>query len=504
MSVKNILLERRHMILAARLAQIKLNHLAIKGGRPYINAQLWRAPNEPDISWEGTSIAEPNVPGLKGRKDRACIVNDAGRVAGKINQYLFKESVLRDGIDVSFAANVDGQRSSIGAFFERVSDEITATGWCWVQVDRAAAKVDAETGQTRNRTLLEKLLDSDFIRWKLWPAESVVDWSVDEGGNVVWLLTESFLHINADPFIAETNKKLRTLWRNNGGVVSFAQYVEIKGEQAEYKAETVLVGMQRIPFMLLGSPSSDPWWFDDVETIQAQCMNLDSLNIENHVKTTYPQLVIPADCLENLGAQLTERVGRSSGVATIELVREFVRGLAAPIVESSEEKGITRYIEPNADASKILPDEINRKRGLLFDMVGLSLFNKETKAIQTAESKQFDQLDTESTLKHRALFMQESEEKLVELSKEIDPEFSEYDPIWPDSFDVVDLASDSQTVTLLGNLPDNTPSMRKLVMLAVLRLLEAAGGKDEELLKAAREEIKEMEFDTLAIGDNVF
>ena len=84
-------------------------------------------------------------------------------------------------------------------------------------------------------------------------------------------------------------------------------------------------------------------------------------------------------------------------------------------------------------------------------MVGLSLFNKETKAIQTAESKQFDQLDTESTLKHRALFMQESEEKLVELSKEIDPEFSEYDPIWPDSFDVVDLASDSQTVTLLGN-----------------------------------------------------
>ena len=128
MSVKNILLERRHMILAARLAQIKLNHLAIKGGRPYINAQLWRAPNEPDISWEGTSIAEPNVPGLKGRKDRACIVNDAGRVAGKINQYLFKESALRDGIDVSFAANVDGQRSSIGAFFERVSDEITSYG----------------------------------------------------------------------------------------------------------------------------------------------------------------------------------------------------------------------------------------------------------------------------------------------------------------------------------------------------------------------------------------
>ena len=58
--------------------------------------------------------------------------------------------------------------------------------------------------------------------------------------------------------------------------------------------------------MLLGSTSSDPWWFDDVENSGA-VHELGFTEYREPVKTTYPQLVIPADCLENLGAQLTEK-----------------------------------------------------------------------------------------------------------------------------------------------------------------------------------------------------
>ena len=60
------------------------------------------------------------------------------------------------------------------------------------------------------------------------------------------------------------------------------------------------------------------------------------------------------------------------------------RGLAAPIVEFGR-KGNHALHRPNADASKILPDEINRKRGLLFDMVGLFCSIKKLRR-QTAES----------------------------------------------------------------------------------------------------------------------
>ena len=263
----------------------------------------------------------------------------------------------------------------------------------------------------------------------------------------------------------------------------------------------MLARARLIPFVLLGTPSCDPWWFDDVETIQAQCMNLDSLNIENHVKTTYPQLVLAAGGIDRLSAQLIEREGQSNGVATMELVKEVVRGLSAPMVEMADEKGITRYIEPESDNAKLLPDEINRKRGLLFDMVGLSLFNKETRQIQTAEAKQFDQLDTESTLQHRSIFMQESEKRLVSRSKLIDPEFKEYDPVWPMTFDVIDLDGDMKTVVELANMPDLTPAMKRLMLVVTLRILEKLGGRNDDLLKEATEEIDKMTFDNGAIID---
>ena len=120
--------------------------------------------------WEGTMrIAEQRMFRAKGRKDRACIVMMRA-VAGRINQYLFKESALRDRLTLALRLMLMG-RGVIARFLRGFQDgESQLRGWCWVQVDRAASKVDAEgTGQTRNRTLLEKLLDSDFIRWKLWP-----------------------------------------------------------------------------------------------------------------------------------------------------------------------------------------------------------------------------------------------------------------------------------------------------------------------------------------------
>jgi hypothetical protein len=229
-----------------------------------------------------------------------------------------------------------------------------------------------------------------------------------------------------------------------------------------------------------------------VESIQAQLLNLDSLHYENLVRTVFPQLVIPTGMLDSLQSKLIERVGAQNGEKIVELVKEIVRGLDAPIVESAEEAGVTRFIMPAASDQKTIPDELQRKRALLFDMVGLSLFNKETRQIQTAESKQFDQLDTESTLKHRAIIMQAAEERLVEITLKVDPTFAKYTPVWPTSFDVVDVESDSAAIAMIGNLPDITLSMRKIVLLAALRIISERGGYDQDLIEKARQEIKDI------------
>lgn len=501
--MSNKIASRKHVILSARIQQLALNLLAAKGGRPYIEERLWRAPNESDLSWTGTVSVTPSSATKTtstfysvGRKQRAALVNDAGRVVSKITQYLFKTGAERKGIDEEWAKDVTGEGESVGNFWVLVSEMLTASQWVWLRADRMGPLVDPETGESRERTLLEKNRDSDVVRWEAWPSVCVPDWSFDAGGKLRWLITEGTRYENADPFADPTSFRVRTLWRKEGGAVTVTQFLTnaSTGETTQ-NGEPVISGMSEIPFLLVGTPSSDPWWFDDVEGLQAHLLNLDSLHFENLVRTVFPQLVIPVSTLENLQTRLVERMGANNGEVMVEVVREIIRGLDTPIVESAEESQITRFIQPGAADQKTLPEEIQRKRQLLFDMVGLSLFNKETRQIQTAESKRFDHLDTESTLKHRARVMQEAEERMVSLSKEIDPGFREYVPVWPTSFDVEDTQADSAVLAMIGNMPDATPAMRKLALMGALRILSEVGGYDPKLIEQARTEINAANFD---------
>ena len=106
---KSIIQTRRHPIYAKRMTQLDLNRLAAKGGRDYIERRLWRAPNETDTQWFGDASEQ-----IVGRKERSCLINDAQRIVSKINQYIFKKTPERKGIDKTFAANCGGVLTVIG------------------------------------------------------------------------------------------------------------------------------------------------------------------------------------------------------------------------------------------------------------------------------------------------------------------------------------------------------------------------------------------------------
>jgi len=492
--------KRKHKAVAERAHQLELNTLAAKGGRRYVDRRLWRAPNESDLSWFGTYgtavTANANKTldaGTVGRKERAALVNDAGRVVSKITQYLFKVDAQRPGVDEEWAGNVTGRGSSLLSFWVDASETLTAGQWLWLSVDRLAALKD-ENGNPRLRTLAEKARDRDVVKWTVWPANSVPDWNFSETGALLWLITQDTRYNNADPLTEAKEFIVRTLWRKTAAGVTFQEFRLMDGVVTALADETAVPGLSEIPFVLVGTPKAEPWWFDDVEALQAQLLNLDSLHAENLVRCVFPQLVIPETCVSSMELKLVERMGPNNGEAVMQVIRELVRGLDTPIMETSEDKGITRFIQPNASDLKAIPEEISRKRSLLFDMVGLSLFNRESRQIASAESKQFDQLDTESTLKHRARILEAAELRLVELSKLVDPLFKAYSPAWPSSFDVVDTAGDTQALTLLGNLPDMPPSMRRMVLVAALRILGEVSGQDKDLIQAARGEIEKMDF----------
>ncbi len=492
--MQNIIFSRKNPVLTERQEQLELNLLALRGGRPYVNRRLWRQPNESDLSWFGSSRAFDigGDFGTVGRKDRARAQNDAGRIASKIEQYLFSEFASRPGIPPAFEADC-GSRRSVGRFWQDVSELVTAHGWCWLQADRAAPLVDPQSGKTRPRTLAERERDNDRPIWRLWPALGVVDWRFING-RLEWLIVEEEREEAMDPTVESKSINVRTLWRRESGGATFARF-EQDGNNIHVVQEG-RVSSREIPFVLVGNPSAQPWWFDDVEAVQAQLLNLDSLHLENLSRSVFPQLIVPESVVAGLESRLVETGANAHGHRIMELVREILRGADRPIIEDSESNGITRYIMPG-DGLESIPKEIGRKRSMLFDSVGMALFNKESRQIQTAESKQWDHLDTEATLRARARVLQEAEVALVAVTKAIDPSFGGYDPEWPSSFNVIDASDLTDSLVRLANLP-LTLTQRKQLLHGVTALLKEATDISQDDIKKIEDEIevlKEESFD---------
>lgn len=477
------ILDRKHRYLTARGEQIRLNRLAATGGRPYIDARLERAANESDLSWLGVDDSNRQV--CSGRRDRAAYVNDAGRVCQKIEQYIFSQPTERQGAEEDFVRDVTGTGVGIDAFIQQVCREITIAGWCWVQVDRGA------WNPNEGMTMQQKRDAGDRVRWTLWDASSVKDWHFEDDGSIGWLLTEAEVWEDSNPMQDARCSIVRTLFRRTGdGVVTMTEFL-VRGERPyDLMDNEELTGLSQIPFVCVGIPNGRPWWFDDVEAAQSQCLNLGSLHNETLVGSVFPQLVISETTVNNLEQKF--RAEGKPGEETIRLIRELVRGRNHPIVECGEDKGSSRFIEPSGNGLKLIPEEQARIRSLMFENAGLSLFNRETRMVQTAESKQFDQLDTNATLRHRASMLQQAETRLVALSREFDNDFPEYAPVYPSKFDVFDPQGVGTVLQVVSNMPGVTPSMRKMALLSGVRLMQSISSFDARLIEEATREIDEL------------
>lgn len=474
-----IISSRHHPIFIARSKQLDLNRLAAKGGRPYIDARLWRAPNETDAQWMGDAKE-----GIVGRRERSALVNDAGRIVAKIRQYIFKKQPERHGVDDVFAANCAGDGVSLDDFMGKVCDAMTTGQWCWIQVDSTPAVIDPNTGRTYEQNLENK----PTVFWRLWESCAVPDWSIEDDGTLRWIIVRTWIYDNSNPLAEARKVEISTLFYldpRDGHVYvtdDATDNVNFPLRQGE-----VIQGLDRIPFVLVGTPSPDAWWFDDVENIQAQVMNYDSMHNETLTDAVYPQLVVPMALLNTLQTNLD--IEKLDSEHLIVLQRELIKGRKNPFYEDGESKGTTRYVSPGSGDLKMLTDEQDRKRKLIFDMAGLALMNRETRQVQTAESKSFDQLDTNATLGNRALILQRAEARAIELSAYFDSTFKPYEPVYNTKFDVVDVSALSQTVQTLSQLPNITPSMRRIVLKAAMRIVLEVGGVCDDDYERIVEEI---------------
>lgn len=440
---KNILATRKHIVLAARESQLRINAQAVEGGAPYINDRLSRLPYESDVSWGGSKLLQHRI-GLslsnfsaEGRKDRAYLINRAARICNKINQYVFSSPIKRENIADDFKKDTDREGNSINQFMQMASTDLTSLRWCWVQIDRRGLLTSA-----RPRSLLEKERNKDRVFWSLWKPYEVVDWSFDLAGELLWLITEHYSYENADPLSQAKNQRIRTLWERGRGKRIFFKTDEKEQDKIE-RIESFTFPAEIVPFVHIGKISANPFWFDDVERIQASLLNLESVNNENLFQTVYPQLVLPADIIETI-----KNAAQCSGERALELVR----GLNYPILESQESNGLTRYITPETTDLEAISREIDRRKRELFETVGLALHNTDRAQVESAEAKAWDNLDPECLLAERAQQLEEAERKCVAISRQFDSEFSDYQPVYSRKFDISDLKTDIEAIIAVGNL----------------------------------------------------
>ncbi len=467
---------RRHPILSARAGQLLSNELALRGGTPYIAHRLTRFPYEPDGSWDGN-----RQNGSKGRKDRAHLVNYAARIAAKINQYVFGQAIDRNGADQSFISDATLARQSISDFMTLTSTAITGFSWAWISVDRREPSVDVQTGTVRQQSVAEREARGDRVFWRLWHPADVVDWYFDGKGALVWLITEERIYLGDDPNAEGYQQRVRTLWQRGGGTRYF--FKKDNNDEIE-RSVTFTLSAPIVPFIPVGQISAQPWWFDDVEMMQASLLNLESAHNENLFQSVYPQMVLPAS--------LRNDAGGGAAPAQGELTR--LVGLHYPIFESDVEKDITRYITPPADALKLIPEEITRRKQELFEIVGMAMNNPQSRQVASAESKRWDNLDPSAVLAQRATLLEEAETRAVQLSKLLDTSFAVYAPSYGKTFDIADVKEDFASLLELQAL--DLPAMARREVLRVgIKLLDKISPIPPDRRQDIEAEIDAMDLD---------
>ena len=146
---------------------------------------------------------------------------------------------------------------------------------------------------------------------------------------------------------------------------------------------------------------------------------------------------------------------------------------SAAIVESVEEKGISRFISPSGVENAAIREENACLKRELYDVVGLAV-QSPGRELQTAESKAWDFQNVCQFLAARADLLEQAERNAWLLMQKFDPGVKIPRTVYNRKFAVRDLAGSIAGLLQLKDL-DSGPEFRKALRRSALDLLDALG-----------------------------
>ena len=403
--MNQIIFNRRHPEYRANLAGWERARAAYSGGEEYIDSALIRHISEIDVEFSE-------------RRRRAYYFNYPRAIAQRITQYVFSSEPLRCNAVPELVEDFDRTGRRTSEVMRQLSTMLNVYGraWLWVESPCFSGKKSLiEAKQEQLRPFCRAVSPFD-----------VTDWSYADDGKLQWAIINERLYCNDDPFAdAFSVRRVRLYSRDSWRIFELTS--DVVSEVASGENCT-----GEVPIIPVTEPDGfgifSRHWFEDVVRISEAILNNESEAQMNVVKQMFGMLVV-SEAFFRGARQLSggENPGFASTVAR-----------SAAIVESSEEKGISRYISPSGVASSVIRSENLALKKELYDVVGLAVQNQSREA-QTAESKEWDFQNVCQFLSARADILEQAETSAWRMMQKFDSSVTVPDVIYNRKFAVRDL-----------------------------------------------------------------
>ena len=439
--MNNYLFYRRHPEYSANEASWKHCKAAYTGGKTYIDQALIRHVSEIDIEFTE-------------RRRRAYYFNYPRAIARRITQYVLAHDPQRSGGDPELIEDFSRTGLRVNEVMRQLSTLLNVYGRTWLMVESPnfCGKVNLE------RARRERL--RPYCR-ALSPLH-VTDWAYGDDGRLLWVLLKENVFDNKDPFSMPRRYSRRRLierdrWRlfesSTSGIAEIAGGVNPAG---------------CVPLIEITEPDGfgleARHWFEDVVRISEAILNNESEAQMNVVKQMFGMLVV-SDAFVRGSKNRQNSSSGSNFAATV--------ARSDAIVESVDEKGISRFISPSGvENAAIRAENISLKREL-YDVVGLAVQSPSREA-QTAESKAWDFQNVCQFLSARADLLEQAEKAAWNLMQKFDPGIHIPQISYSRKFAVRDLADSIGGLLQLREL-ESGPSFRRALSRSALDLLDAVG-----------------------------
>lgn len=448
------LFTREHPFYSAHKRAWLRSHLAYSGGAGYIDQALVKHLSEIEDEY-----AE--------RKNRAYYFNWPRKIARMITQYVLATRPERENADHDIVEDWDRRGLRVDEVMRQFSSMLNVYGVAWLAVD-----MPHFSGlKTKADELREKLRPYCVALSPL----AVTDWCYGASGELEWVLVQEQELDNSNPFESPVAVDVRKLWTRDT--------VTIVSQRSDgYRSEEVVEhNLGVVPFIrkeeVDGYGIDANHWFEDVVRISDAILNNESEAQMNTVKQMFGLLVVSESFANSARATRlddNEEEKSMSGVIS----------RSAAIIESGEDRGISRYISPGGVENSTIRAENQALIRMLFECVGLAT-SKDTKMVESAEAKMWDFQNVEQFMRDRADVLEQCEYQAWQLMNRWNPAITLPTISYNRNFAVLDLHESVTTLLeLSGFNAENNDYQREISKTAVVllnRLRQLSQEKQEQI-----------------------